>query len=221
MSVITDALNSSSSVSSAASTGSPASASDIENSFLTLLVTQLQNQDPLNPMDNSQLTTQLAQISTVSGIQQLNTTMNSLSSSFMAGQSVQAASMIGHTVLAAGSTLALTNGSATGAVNLAGAADNVTVTINGAAGNVVRTISLGAQAPGMVGFSWDGTTDNGGTAPDGSYRFQVQASSGGTQVGATTLAIGQVNSVNVGAQGLSVSVGGVGNVNLTDVKQIF
>src|SRR5579871_653273 len=98
----------------AAVNGAPTSTStaqDAQNRFMTLLVTQMQNQDPLNPMDNSQMTSQLAQLSTVSGIDTMNTTLQSLISSYQQSQTLQATSMIGHGVLTAGNSLTLSNGS--------------------------------------------------------------------------------------------------------------
>jgi len=224
MSTITDALsaaNSAGATTTNSSSTAAASAADIEDRFLKLLVTQMQNQDPLNPMDNSQITTQLAQISTVSGIDKLNNTMNALSSSFIAGQSVQAASMIGHNVLVNGSNLTLANGAAAGAINVASAADKVVVTISGAAGNIVRQMDLGARSAGLVGFGWDGRTDAGDAAPDGNYTVSVQAMSGAKQVTANPLSIGQVMGVSLGGSGLSVTVNGVGEVKLTDVQRIM
>ena len=80
-------------------------ADDVQDRFLKLLVTQMKNQDPLNPLDNAQVTTQLAQISTVNGIEKLNATIEAMASSFTSGQSLQAATMIGKDVLVPGSTL--------------------------------------------------------------------------------------------------------------------
>jgi flagellar basal-body rod modification protein FlgD len=226
MSAILDAISSAGSSSAAsaaaASAGAkPTTAAEMEDRFLKLLVTQMKNQDPLHPMDNAQVTTQLAQISTVSGIDKLNDTMKSLSSSFLAGQSLQAASMIGHDVLVSGSTMALTGGTAGAAISLAGPADSVMVTIVGAAGDIVRSVDLGAQPAGVAAFTWNGKNDRGATAADGTYSFQVKATQGSQQVSATPMSIGQVAGVNLNTQGLSLSVGGVGDVNLTDVKRIF
>src|SRR4030067_116548 len=95
--------------------------SDAQDRFLTLLVAQLKNQDPLNPMDNAQITTQMAQISTVTGIDKLNETLQALSDSMAMGQSVSATSMIGHGVLVPGSTLNLANGQAIGGGGLGAA----------------------------------------------------------------------------------------------------
>jgi flagellar basal-body rod modification protein FlgD len=201
---------------------SSTSASDIQDRFLKLLVTQLKNQDPLNPMDNAQLTSQLSQISTVSGIEKLNTTMQSLSASFMSAQSLQSAGLIGHTVYTDGNSLAF-NGSTpiSGGVNLSQSADSVKVNIIGPSGNVVRQMDLGAHQAGLTAFQWDGLSDGGANVAAGNYTFQVTASSGGTAVPAATLMSGQVSSVLLGSDGAHAIVGGVGDVPVSQIKQIM
>jgi flagellar basal-body rod modification protein FlgD len=201
--------------------GASASASTIQNSFLTLLVTQLKNQDPLNPMDNAQLTSQLAQISTVNGIQQLNSTMQGLGNSFSSGQSLQAAALIGHRVLTSGNTLALSSGAATGGVQLDGNASSVIVQISDPAGNPIRSIDLGAKAAGIAQFQWDGMTDAGSQAAAGTYSFKVKAVSGSQSVGATSLTAGNVSSVTLGSGGIGVNVDGIGALQLQQIMSIL
>ena len=197
------------------------SGSDAQDRFLKLLVTQLQNQDPLNPMDNAQITSQMAQISTVSGINQLNTTLQSMASSFNANQSLQATSMIGHSVLVAGNALQLANGSAQGGISLPQAADQVAVTVLDGSGSVVHTAYLGAQPAGVLGFQWDGATDSGAAAAPGSYTFKVQATQGGSKIDATALTLGLVGGVSQGQNGVTLKVNGVGDVAMSDVKQVL
>ncbi|HEY5308256.1 MAG TPA: flagellar hook assembly protein FlgD [Casimicrobiaceae bacterium] len=206
----------------AAATGANASAADIENRFLTLLVSQLKNQDPLNPMDNAQLTTQLAQISTVSGIDKLNATMSSLATSLGASQYLQAGSLVGHDVLVAGSKLALAKGAAQGGFNLAQSADAVTITIKSASGAVVRTETLGALPAGVGAFTWDGQTDAGSAAVDGTYSFTVTATAGTGNVTADALMSGRVLGVIAGANGgaTQVQVGSLGRFDLSQVLEI-
>lgn len=193
-----------------------------QDNFLKLLVTQMKNQDPMNPLDNAQVTSQMAQLSTVTGINQLNTTVNSLSSSLLASQSVQAASLVGRSVMVPGSALQLSSGAAYGGVDLPQAADKVVVTIKDAAGNVVHSADLGPQkAAGTVPFQWDGTTDSGAAAPDGAYTFAVAATQGGNKIDATALSVAQVASVSLGAQGATLNVVGMGPVALLQVKQIL
>ena len=207
--------------SASTATSGSASANSMQSQFMTLLVTQLQNQDPTNPMDSTQMTSQLAQISTVSGIQQLNTTLQSLMSTYQAGQSVQAASMIGKTVLANGSTLSWNGSQPVGyGVNLSSAADTVAVNVLDASGQSVDTIKLGAQPAGVLNLSWNGKASNGSVLPSGDYTVQVTASNAGEAVAAQPLVSGQVTSVLNDAQGAQLDVAGVGTVSLSSVAQI-
>lgn len=195
--------------------------SDAQDRFLKLLVTQLKNQDPLNPMDNAQITSQMAQISTVSGIDKLNATLQSMAASFSADQSLQATAMIGRSVLAPGSALRLQNGAAQGGVSLPQAADKVVVSIVDGSGQVVHKVDLGAQAAGVLGFQWDGLTDSGANAAPGSYSFSIQAIQGSTKIDAVALALGLVSGVTQGKEGVMLKVNGMGSVALSDVKQVM
>jgi flagellar basal-body rod modification protein FlgD len=197
------------------------SLSDVQTSFLKLLTTQLQNQDPTNPMDNAQMTTQLAQMSTAQGISDLNTTLNSLLSSYQSTQTLQAASLIGHQVLADGNSLVLSNSQAVGAANLASAADTVNVQILDASGQVVRNMSLGAQGAGLVSFQWDGKNDQGQVVADGNYSTSITASSGATAVTATPLALASVSSVSLTGGALKVNTSSLGQLALSQIQQIF
>lgn len=197
------------------------SSQEISDRFLKLLVTQLQNQDPMNPMDNSELTSQLAQLSTVEGISELNTSMESLLASYQSAQTLQATSMIGHYVLTEGSVMTLSEGEAVGAAELSEAADKVTVTVMDSAGNVVDTLELGAQSAGQASFTWDGTDDSGNTVADGSYQFAVTAESDGNAVEVTPLSLVSVNSVRIENGTASLELAGIGQRSLADVRQVF
>ncbi len=192
-----------------------------QDRFMTLLVTQMKNQDPLNPLDNAQVTSQLAQLSTVTGIDKLNATVQALMGSYQASQSLQATSMIGHGVFVPGSDVTLTGGKALLGVELADAADSVQVTILDASGRPVHKIDLGAQKAGVLPLAWDGTTDGGATAADGHYTFQVNAVRGNQKASATALSFGEVASVSTGPQGVKLNLPRIGEVNLADVKQIL
>ncbi len=196
------------------------STSKTRSDFLKLLVTQLQNQDPTAPMDNAQMTSQIAQLNTVDGINSLNTTLQAMAANLQSSQTLQASSLLGHQVLVASSATQLAQGQAAMAVDLAQAADAMTVTITDSAGKVVRTLNLGPQAAGVQNFSWNGSTDAGSSAADGSYSFAVKATRATQPVSATTLAAGTVNSVSIGSSGLSLSVSGLGSVAMADIKQI-
>ena len=212
-----DAVTSGSSATAAAKS----SVQESEDRFLKLLVTQMKNQDPLNPLDNAQVTSQMAQLSTVSGIEKLNASLQSMSSAFAASQSLQASSMIGRSVLAPGSSVILQGGSAIGGFELAQSVDHAVVTIKGAAGNVLHTMDMGAQKAGDVMFQWDGKTDSGTDAVSGSYKFEVSASLGGTKADAINLALGKVGSVSLGATGVTLNTDSLGSLDVTKVKQIF
>ncbi len=206
---------------STAATTTKSAVQESEDRFLKLLVTQMRNQDPLNPLDNAEVTSQMAQLSTVSGIEKLNTTLQAMSNSFASSQSLQAAAMIGRTVLAPGSSLLLQDGSASGGFELAQPVDHAVVTIKGAAGNTLHSVDLGAQKAGNVMFQWDGMTDSGANAANGTYTFEVSATQGGQKVEAVNLAFGQVGSVSLSASGVTLNTDVLGSLDVATVKQIF
>jgi flagellar basal-body rod modification protein FlgD len=197
------------------------SADEMQTRFLNLLVTQLKNQDPLNPMDNAQMTTQLSQISTVSGIEKLNSTLEKLLGAYSGTNTMQAAAMVGKTVLTAGSAMALGDYGAVAGVDLEGRADKVTINITDAAGRAVRTQQLGALEAGAVNFVWDGKSDSGEDMPNGNYSFSVEATSGSEKVKAAALTAGMVNAVTLLKDGVQLQVGDSKSVNYTDIKQIL
>lgn len=195
--------------------------SDAQNRFLKLLTTQLKNQDPLNPLDNAQMTSQMAQISTVDGIERLNATLQKLISNSADSQAMQAAALVGHGVLVPGSGMGLSEGAAFGGVELASAADQVTVTIKDSNGLTVRTLELGALEAGASSFQWDGTANSGEAAVDGNYTFSVSAVRGADAVAATALTVGMVTSIERAAAGTTLNVGQLGAFTLADVRQIL
>jgi flagellar basal-body rod modification protein FlgD len=204
-----------------AAASSTANGSEIQDRFLKLLVTQMKNQDPLNPLDNAQVTSQLAQINTVNGIEKLNTTLNAMAASFLTGQSMQSASLLGRTVLADGNTLTLAVGApARGGMQLDSSADSVKVNVNGPAGNLVRQLELGPQKGGLVTFDWDGRNDAGATMTPGLYSFQIVAASATQKVAATPVASGVVTGVMPGSNGTRVTVDGLGELTMQQIRNI-
>lgn len=198
-------------------TKSSNSVEEQQDRFLKLLVTQMKNQDPLNPLDNAQVTTQMAQLSTVTGIEKLNATLES----FTRTQAFQAVGMIGHHVLAPGEFVSLNGGVGAGGFELAGPADSVKLAIYDANGSLVRNIDLGKQDEGVNVFQWDGKTNTGATAADGGYTFTVAATRGGESVATESLALGAVQSVLMDGVGPALSVLGMGLVDLAEVRQIL
>lgn len=216
-----NSVQSSTSTAAAQATSNAAQIGATQDRFLKLLVTQMKNQDPLNPLDNAQVTSQMAQLSTVTGIDKLNSTVEALSANMLASQSLSAVSMIGHPALVAGTQIDLLNSQGDAAVELPQPVDNLTVKISDASGNVVRTLNMGAQKAGFANIQWDGRTDAGLNATDGKYSFSAVSMLGGTKSDATTLSYGVVNSVAQTQNGVTVNVGQLGEVSLNSIKKIL
>ncbi|MBY0575228.1 MAG: flagellar hook assembly protein FlgD [Gallionellaceae bacterium] len=195
-------------------------AAETQDRFLKLLVTQMKNQDPLNPMDNAQVTSQMAQLSTVTGIDKLNVTLQALSDSMVGNQSLQAASMIGRGVLVDGKGVDLSGGKGYGGFELEQSVKNARVSIYDKAGALVRNIDLGAQPAGIAKWAWDGKSNTGAVMADGSYTFDVSANYG-KDTAASTLQFGVVSSVTQGKQGVALSIGQLDGIALSQVRQIL
>ncbi|WP_028081894.1 flagellar hook assembly protein FlgD [Solimonas soli] len=192
-----------------------------QDAFLKLLTTQLQNQNPLNPVDNTAFLGQLAQISTVSGIDKLNSSFSGLASSLSSYQSLQAAQLVGHDVLVPSSAGWLgSDGTLDGAVST-GSGGDVQVDVLDAGGAVVRTLDLGTQSAGVVDFSWDGKNGAGESLPSGAYKLQARLVQGTSETALTTYARGAVQSVQFGSSGLTLDLQGLGAFSLSDVMQIL
>lgn len=194
---------------------------DQQNRFLKLLTTQLQNQDPLNPVDNAETTSQLAQISTVDGITKLNTTLEKMMASYQSSEAMQAAALVGHSVLVEGSGLKLEKSMAAGGIELEGVADNVSVSILDSNGLEVDRIDLGKLDAGTHTFTWDGKTSNDTIATDGSYTVKVTATQGSDKVTVNPLELATVGSVVTGGSEVQVDVGRLGRVSVSDIKLIL
>jgi flagellar basal-body rod modification protein FlgD len=182
--------------------------------FLKLLVAQMQNQDPLSPMDNAQVTSQMAQINTVSGIEKLNTTVAALSSQFTQLQAVQGASLVGHDVVVPGNAMLITNAVGQGGYELTGPADQVKVEVLSASGQVVDTLNLGAQSSGIHSFDW---TAGSATTASG-LKFRVTATSGSVGTAATTLIRDRVDAITTSGNVFSLELANSGTVPYSSVK---
>lgn len=196
---------------------SQATADAQQDRFLKLLVAQLNNQDPMNPMDNAQMTSQMAQINTVTGIQQLNETVKSLSGQFAGMQMLQGASLVGKNVLVQSNTLTVKNGVAAGAVSLNSNADTVSVQVLSPGGQVLDTFEMGAQGAGMHGFAWNASSYQG----TGNPTFKVTATLKGTAVPNTALALDSVVAVGTTNGNLSLELAGRDAVAYSDVRSIL
>lgn len=193
----------------------PAAAQD---RFLKLLVAQMNNQDPMNPMDNAQMTSQIAQINTVTGIQQLNQTMESMAAQFSALQVMQGAAMVGRSVLTEGNQLSTTDGVARGSFELAGSAATTRVDVIAPSGELVASVSMGAQTSGRHAFEWDASGYKGDASK---LRFAVSASNGTTPVAATTLSQSKVVSAGANNGVLTLSLANGTDIAYDKIKAIL
>lgn len=214
---IPDALNG---ASASAGAGSAKNMNEAQDRFLKLLVTQMKNQDPLNPMDNAAVTTQMAQISTVTGISQLNDTLKTLLGQGTDTQALQGASLAGHQVLVSGNALELAGGAATAGFELTKAADRVALSVQDSTGRTLKQIELGPHPAGVYVANWDGVTTTGDRAVDGRYTFKIDATAAGQAMPATALALGRVNGVSPGNGSLQLDLGSLGIRAYSDVKRI-
>ncbi len=187
--------------------------------FLKLLVTQMQNQDPLNPADNAQITSQMAQINTVSGIETLNTTVSALNGQFMQMQALQGAALVGRDVTVPGDKLAFTADAAIGGFELAGTADRVKVEVLSGAGRVVDTLELGTQTAGLNGFEWKPSSGSLPSAADG-YRFRIIATNGSAPVTATPLMRDRVDAVSTQGDRLMLETRVSGRIDYSSVRAV-
>jgi flagellar basal-body rod modification protein FlgD len=192
------------------------SGANTEDRFLKLLVAQLQNQDPLNPMDNAQVTSQMAQIQTVSGIDKLNSTVQGLNAQFAQLQALSGASLVGRGVLIEGNRLVADSGGVGhGGFELGSQADHVKLEVLDASGRVIDTTDLGAMASGRHSFDW---TPAAGVNPALASRFRITGTLGATAVSATTFTRDRVDAVSAGPNGLVLELAQAGPVAYDQVK---
>ncbi|WP_145008910.1 flagellar hook assembly protein FlgD [Pseudomonas oryzihabitans] len=216
-------VSSSSATSSGATTSGSTTSSLGKNDFLKLLVTQLNNQNPLNPQDNTEFVAQLAQFSSVESLQNLNTSVDSIVSNYNSSQALQASSLVGRSVIAAGSTAVVdTTSGMTGSVVLPSSGSDLSVGVYNSAGSLVDTIPLEASSAGTHSFSWDGKDSSGQTLASGTYTFKATAAIGGTSTALTTYLPNTVSSVTLGTSGsdMTLNLADGTNVALANVKTI-
>lgn len=196
-----------------------------KDAFLQLLVTQLKNQDPLSPQDNGAFVAQLAQFSSLEGINNLNDSVNAISSNFSSSQALQASSLVGRSVITqTDKAMVDTSKSMTGSVAVTAATGNVSVKITDKDGNVVRTLDMGAQSAGSSSFVWDGKNDAGETAPAGTYTFNATTKNDkGDSVALATSLPATVTSVTLSQTGGEMVLnlaGGMGSIKLSQIQTI-
>lgn len=208
----------------AASTSSSKTASAAEtekNMFLNLLCKQLQYQDPLNPVENTEFATQLAQFSSLEALSNMESAINTMATYQNSMNSIQTVSFIGKQINSTGNSFNFTTGQTSSLnFNLASMAADVVVTIYNSDGSPVRTIDMGAMKSGDATCTWDGKNDDGSTVTGGTYKFKVKATdSSGAAVTAITKTKGMVTGVKYVNGSIYLEVGDK-NVSLSDVTEI-
>ena len=193
------------------------------DTFMKLMVTQLNNQDPFKPMDNGAFLGQIAQFGSVTGLDKLNNQIQDLSTSLTSGQALQAGSLVGHEVGVPMDVGTLQSGEAIrGQVVLPESSSEVTLRVYDPYGQLVREMPMGPADAGTLRFSWDGLNDKGSFMSPGRYRMEVSAQQGGQAVVQQTELFSNVESVSLsGANGLTLNLAGLGPVAFNSVKQIF
>ena len=194
-----------------------------QQDFLKLMVTQLENQDPFQPMESGEFLGQIAQFGTVTGIEGLQQSFKDVARSLYSGQALQAASLVDRNVLVPADVAVLDpQRGQRGAVDLPASASGVVVTVQDQTGAVVRRLSLGASASGLQEFHWDGLTDSGEVAPSGMYAFQAQVEQGGKTESVNVLLQSRVNSVSLGNRdgSLTLQVDGLGEIEFSEARRI-
>jgi flagellar basal-body rod modification protein FlgD len=192
-----------------------------QDTFMKLLVAELKQQDPMDPMQARDMVAQLATLSSVQKLTAIDTKIGTLNDDSVHSASLQSANLIGRKVTANKSRLALTGiGLPSGGYQLPSAAEKVNVKVLDSTGNTVTSLDLGAQKPGARTFEWDGKNEGGTRLPNGTYTFQVTATDAkGVAVPATTQVSGVVSEVSYQNGAAEVLVDGA-RVSLADVTQI-
>ena len=208
---------------SSSSIGSKASSQLGMDNFLTLFTTQLQYQDPTNPMDSYELAAQLAQFSTVEELTKLNSSIEDIETYLASLANAEMVNLVGKQVEASGNALQLNDGKITNASFETGSAANVTVRIYNEDGTLVRTQALGQQTAGSHTISWDGRNDAGTKVSNSNYTFKVEAvGADGNAISAQTKVEGTVSSVRL-ENGVSyLLLGGSNGIKIpaTDIIEV-
>jgi flagellar basal-body rod modification protein FlgD len=192
--------------------------------FLRLMTEQLKNQDPLKPLDNAQFLGQLAQFSTVQGIEGMQGAMTAMASVMESDQTLRAASLVGHDALVGISTAELPAGAGLRGEVVARSAGPVTLDVVDASGNRVRRMTLEARAAGAAAFQWDGRDEAGNPVAAGQYSFRaVAGASDPSAPGADLLPVrasARVDSVSIEPNGLFLNLAGMGSFPLSAIHRI-
>ena len=189
-----------------------------QDRFLKLLVAQLNNQDPMNPLDNAQMTSQIAQINTVTGIQQLNQTMQSMATQFNSLQVMQGTALVGRNVMTEGSSLSVADKAGKGGFELDSAATGVKIEVMTAGGQVIDTVDMGAQSAGRHTFEWDASKYTGAT---NALQFRVTAVNGSTKIDSTALSLSKVTAAGAENGQLVLTLSNGKTINYDQIKALI
>lgn len=203
-----------------------------QDEFLSLMIAQMGNQDPMKPMENGEFISQMAQFSAAKGMKEIKDSFTSLAEALQSSQALQASSMVGRTVLVPGDKAMLPeDGELKGAVELKNGAPELVVSILDDAGQLLKKISLGRQAPGKVDFTWNGEIDRGVDSPDatkeqaepGKYKIRAEVVVEGKPEAVDTLVRDKVESVSLGKgiQAVTLNLGNTGSTTLSKVKEVM
>lgn len=214
-------LGLSSTANTAANTATSKSTSLGQADFLKLMTAQMKNQDPFDPVDNTQMVAQMAQFSSLAGITEMSSTLTAIAEKLGATSLQDAVSYVGRTVLTEGNVaLGRSAGGIAGAIELDGDASNVTVSISDANGQLLHTADLGAQKAGTISYDWDGLDAAGANAGTGPFSVVVSATNGTQAVGATSLVWAPVTSVSTTTGSPVLTLPGIGEIPASAVRQI-
>ena len=203
-----------------------------QDEFLTLMVTQMKNQDPMKPMENGEFISQMAQFSAAKGMREIKESFTSLAEALQSSQALQASSMVGRDVLIPGNQAKLTEeGVLKGSVELKTNSPELEVSILDSAGQILKKIHLGRQQAGKVDFTWDGEIDKGLNSPDaprtqaapGLYQIRAHSLIDGKPDPVDTLVVDKIESVSLGKglKSVTLNLGINGSSTLSKVKEIM
>lgn len=194
-----------------------------KDAFLQLLTTQLRNQDPLSPQDNTAFVSQLAQFSSLESMQNLTSSVDSISTSYQSSQALQASSLVGRSVIVnAGATYVDPTKEMNASVVIPDTTTATTIKVSDSTGTLVDTIDLGPQKAGTTSFTWDGKDSAGNTLAAGNYSFVANGTINGAGTGLVTYLPATVNSVTTATNGgsMTLNLAGGTSIALSQVQTI-
>jgi len=193
-----------------------------KNEFMELMVAQLNNQNPLEPQDNGEFISQLAQFSSLEEMQKVSGSVDSFATQYRSTQALQASAMVGRSVLVdTDSAPTAADGTLGGVVDLASSTSSLKVSVYNGSGELIRTVDMGQQFAGQVNFEWDGKNSNGEQMPADVYTIKADARYNGNYEQVTTLLSSNVDSVSIAKDGgITLNLANIGAIPLNQVRQI-